>query len=497
MKFNELEIREEILKAIEDMGFTEATEIQSEAIKIAKTGRDIIAQAQTGTGKTASFVIPMFENLENNDELQALILAPTRELAVQINEEVKKIGKYLDFKSVAVYGGDPIDKQVKLLKENPQVVVGTPGRILDLIRRKKLKFHNMNMFILDEVDEMLNMGFIDDVEEIASKMVNNKQTMMFSATMPDRIKKIAKRFLNDAEHIKIAAKSMTVDKVDQYYTIAKESKKSGVLKNIIDFSGYNKIIIFTQTKRKADEVFAFLADSGYLVDKIHGDLTQKQRLSTIDRFRKGKLNIIVATDVVARGIDIEDVELVVNLELPQDIEYYIHRIGRTGRGNAQKGEAITIVSPNVYKNEFSKYPKYLNCEIHEYSLPTEKEITAKLQTEMYDKLMQMEANNVDSVYYNLVDMFAGEDMRTILARVFSIYAPEISLENRRKKIKEEENKYIEANGGHGNKKKSSNGNRGNRNNGRNRNGNRGSGNRNNGNRGSRNRNNGRSGNKKK
>lgn len=431
MKFNELELREELQKVLVENGFEDATEIQSESIPVALSGRDIIGQAQTGTGKTLAFCLPILNAVADNDSLQVLMLAPTRELAVQIANEIDKLTKYMDVKVLSVYGGDPIDRQIQFLKKRPQIVVGTPGRVLDLIKRGKLKLHEVQYFVLDEVDEMLNMGFIDDVELIASKLNRDKQTLFFSATMPDRIKNICTKFLNDPEIIRVKSKSLTVDKVDQYYVVCKDQQKYQMLKNIIDFKANDKTIIFTQTKRKADEVYEFLIDHKYKVDKIHGDLTQKQRLSTIDRFKAGKLNFIVATDVVARGIDIEGVQLVINLELPQDIEYYIHRIGRTGRGNAARGEAITIVTPRAYDKEFRHYERKLNCVIDKFVPPTESEIVSKLQVSYFEKISESLSKDIEQSYYDLADMFAGEDSRVVIAALLQSAYPELSTKKRK------------------------------------------------------------------
>ncbi len=418
MKLNELNIKPEIVKALEDMEFQNFTEIQAEAIPHAISSRDVLGQAQTGTGKTAAFVIPILEQLDTESkDLQAIILAPTRELAIQICNEIDKIGKYMNVRTLSVYGGEPIDRQMKLLKNNPHIVAATPGRCLDLLKRRKLKLNNIKYFVLDEVDEMLNMGFIEDVEEITKAMPKYKQTLLFSATLPKEIKKICDTYLVDPAHIKVDAKSLTVDKVTQRYIVVKKKLKNEVLDNLLLLGGKQKVIVFTQTKRDCDELYDFLKEKRYRVNKIHGDIVQKQRTKTIEQFRDGQFDILVATDVVARGIDIDGIELVVNYELPQDIEYYIHRIGRTGRGNSEKGDAITLVTPAVYKKEFRTYPKRLKCDITEMERPTYKQVIEKLQHQYLAKMQTELANpelDIDETFLNMSAMLLAETSEYLL-----------------------------------------------------------------------------------
>lgn len=432
MKFEELNVTEKIKKATTEMGFESMTEIQEQAIPAAVSGRDVLGQAQTGTGKTAAFVIPVLENLDLEDKsVQCLMLAPTRELAIQITNEINKLGKYLNVKAVTVYGGDPIDKQIQLLKNNPQIVVGTPGRCLDMIKRKKLKLSEIKFFVLDEVDEMLNMGFIDDVEFIAEKMPKTKQTLLFSATMPERIRKICNTFMVDPLHIKVDAKSLTVDKVTQHYIVVKNMQKKMVLENLLLLRQDQKIIIFGQTKRSCDEIYDFLKERKYRAGKIHGDIVQKQRTDTIVQFRNNKFDILVASDVVARGIDIDGIDLVINYELPQDMEYYIHRIGRTGRGNSTKGEAITLVSPAVYNSEFRHYPKRLKCDIPEMARPTLKDVQSKLKDKYQEELTDAITLNqeVKPVYAEMAkNMAETNDSTKVIELLLAKLYPELSKE---------------------------------------------------------------------
>ncbi len=439
MNFNETKLRPEILSALEKMKFEAMTEIQERAVVSGIEGNDILAQAQTGTGKTAAFCLPIINQIEDNDQLQAIMLAPTRELAVQITTEFKRMAQNLPhIKAISVYGGDPIDKQMKLLRDRPQVVIGTPGRIQDLINRKKLKLHEIRFFVLDEVDEMLNMGFLDDVVEIEKKMPRDKQTLFFSATMPNQIKKVSAKFLREGyDNIKVDAKSLTVDKVDQYYITCKDSRKYEALKNVLDAKQSKKTIIFTQTKRKADETFDFLISQDFKIEKIHGDLSQQQRMQTINRLRNGQVDIIVATDVVARGIDIDGIELVINLQLPQDIEYYIHRIGRTGRAG-NKGEAITIVSHNEYKRQFQNYPRQLKCTITEMDIPKDDEIINTQMQREYAKVADvLVKGEVEPIFREMANMFDEADLREVLAIVFQENYPQLSKTKRKKVIKDQ------------------------------------------------------------
>ncbi len=429
MKFSELGLIEELTKATDKLGFETASEIQAEAIPYGLNGRDVLAQAQTGTGKTLAFLIPILNNLElENKKVQSLILAPTRELAIQIKEEIDKITIFMNVSVMAAYGGEPIDRQLKKLRENPSIVVGTPGRSLDLIKRKKLNLSHIRFFVLDEVDEMLNMGFLEDVETIFELMPAKKQTLFFSATMPKKIKDISNRFLIDPIHIKVAAKSMTVDKVEQSYMICKNKNKPNILKRILLLRQGQKIIIFAKTKRSCDELHSFLVENKYRVAKIHGDIEQKNRTKVIADFKAGKFDILVASDVVARGIDIDGIDLVINFELPQDMEYYIHRIGRTGRGNAKKGEALSLVSPNMYRSEFSQYSKKLNCIIKEIPVPTYEQVKVLLAEQYKEEIaLKINKKELDESYLilgkSLLQDNKPEDVVNIL---LSLLYPELA-----------------------------------------------------------------------
>ena len=344
VKFEDLQINDNIKRAVLEMGFEEPSPIQAQAIPRILTGIDVIGQAQTGTGKTAAFSIPILEMVDPEDKsLQAVVLCPTRELAIQVSTEIRKIGKYMHgIKTLPVYGGQPIDRQIKSLKSGVQVVIGTPGRVIDHINRKTLKMDKVKMVILDEADEMLDMGFREDIEMILDKTPEERQTTFFSATMPKGILDLTKKFQKDPEHIKVVRKELTVPNIKQYYIETKSANKLEVLCRLVDVYDPKLSVVFCNTKRGADELVSDLQARGYFADALHGDLKQTQRDIVMDKFRNGTIDILVATDVAARGIDVDDVEAVFNYDLPQDEEYYVHRIGRTGRAG-RTGISFTFV----------------------------------------------------------------------------------------------------------------------------------------------------------
>ena len=343
--FSELNISASTLKSVQRMGFEEATPIQEGTITHAMEGRDIIGQAQTGTGKTAAFGIPMIEKIDpKNPNIQSLIIAPTRELAIQVSEELYKLGYDKKVRLLSVYGGQEIGRQIRALKNKPQVIVGTPGRILDHINRRTLKLDQVETLILDEADEMLNMGFIDDINTILESVPDNRQTLLFSATMPGPIRKIADKFMKDPVEVKIKSKEMTVENIEQFYVKATEREKFDFLSRILNVHQPELAIIFGRTKRRVDELANALSIRGYLAEGIHGDLSQAKRMSVLKQFKSNKIDILVATDVAARGLDISGVTHVYNFDIPQDPESYVHRIGRTGRAG-KSGIAVTFVTP--------------------------------------------------------------------------------------------------------------------------------------------------------
>lgn len=346
LKFTELGLSEDILSAVSKAGYETPTPIQEQTIMLALDGKDVIGQAQTGTGKTAAFGLPTLDKIDINGGLQALVIAPTRELAVQSQEELFRFGRDKGVKVRSVFGGASIDKQIKALKSGAHVVVGTPGRMVDLIKRRALQLGDIETLILDEADEMLNMGFIDDLEFIIKATPTaTRQTLLFSATMPDAIKKIGVKFMKEPQHVKIVSKEMTSDLIDQYYVKAKEFEKFDVLTRLIDVQKPELAIIFGRTKRRVDEITRGLKLLGYRAEGIHGDLAQQKRLAVLRDFKNGNLDVLVATDVAARGLDISGVTHVYNYDITQDQESYVHRIGRTGRAG-KSGLSITFVSNN-------------------------------------------------------------------------------------------------------------------------------------------------------
>ncbi|MGX7198409.1 degradosome RNA helicase CshA [Enterococcus nangangensis] len=346
MKFTELGLAPELLKAIERSGFEEATPIQAATIPLALAGGDVIGQAQTGTGKTAAFGLPMIQKIDtHNRDLQGLVIAPTRELAIQTQEELYRLGKDKKIKVQVVYGGADISRQIRGLKDHPHIVVGTPGRLLDHINRKTLKLGTVQTLVLDEADEMLNMGFLEDIEKIIKEVPEERQTLLFSATMPNEIKRIGLHFMKEPEHVKIKAKEMTAENIEQYYVKAKEYEKFDVMTRLFDVQSPELTIVFGRTKRRVDELARGLEMRGYKAEGIHGDLSQQKRMSVLKAFKSGRLDVLVATDVAARGLDISGVTHVYNYDIPQDPESYVHRIGRTGRAG-KAGVSVTFVTPN-------------------------------------------------------------------------------------------------------------------------------------------------------
>jgi ATP-dependent RNA helicase DeaD len=343
--FSSLNMKESVLNSINDLKFESPTEIQAVAIPVAMEGFDMIGQAQTGTGKTIAFGAPILSRMApSNGKVQAVIMAPTRELAVQVSEELAKISKYDRTKILAIYGGQSIDRQIMSLRRGVDIVVGTPGRILDHISRKTLKLESANFLVLDEADEMLNMGFIEDIETIMSHLNTDRQTLLFSATMPKAIRDLTKKYMKeDTKHINVNKKSMTVTKTSQHYFEVNFKNKFETLCRILDIESPKCCIMFCKTKAGVDELVEQLMSKGFIAEGMHGDMKQAQRQATLKKFKSGNLNYLIATDVAARGIDVDDVTHVINYDLPQEVESYVHRIGRTGRAN-KEGIAYSLIN---------------------------------------------------------------------------------------------------------------------------------------------------------
>lgn len=405
VEFKELYISEETLRAIADMGFKSPSPIQEETIPPLLEGKDVIGQAQTGTGKTAAFAIPIIEKIEANDLTQVLVLCPTRELCIQVAKEIGNLSKYkTDIKILSVYGGTQIVKQIKTLKKGVEIVVGTPGRLMDLMRRKVLKLDNLKIVVLDEADEMFDMGFRDDMKFILDATNENRQTCFFSATMGKEISEFSKIYQHNPVTIKIKAQELTVNKIDQYFIKLKEADKEETLTRLLEINKPRLAIIFCNTKRKVDRLVESLSKKSYLVDGLHGDLKQSQRDMVMKKFRNNTIDILVATDVAARGLDVNDVDMVINYDLPQLDEYYVHRIGRTARAG-RSGLSYSLISGR--DNERLKaIEKYTKATIKQAQIPS---------------LVQMDRNQeiavVDDIIEKLENYTSLEKEKSILIRL--------------------------------------------------------------------------------
>lgn len=348
--FGELNLSKKVLQALEEMGFEEPTPIQEQAVPLIAQGHDVIGQAQTGTGKTAAFGIPIVERIEPQvNKIQAFILTPTRELAIQVAAELGRIAKFKRLRVLPVYGGQPIDRQIRSLRSGVHIVIGTPGRVLDHLDRKTMSLEHVKTFVIDEADEMLDMGFIEDIEAIMDQAPENKQSLLFSATMPDPIRKLANKYLKEPQYVSVNKETVTVPQISQLYYEVNLATKIETLCRILDYENYDGVIIFCRTKRGVDELAAALESRGYSAQGLHGDLTQMQRDKAMKTFKNGEADILIATDVAARGIDIDRISHVINYDIPQAPESYVHRIGRTGRAG-REGKAITLIVPQEYRH---------------------------------------------------------------------------------------------------------------------------------------------------
>lgn len=400
-QFNDLSLSAKTLEALLEKGYTQPTPIQSEAIPYGLSGFDFIGQSQTGTGKTMAFSIPIVEQIDlKKKKIQALILCPTRELAVQVSSEINLLCKKIGIKAMAVYGGESIEKQIRELKRDNHIVVGTPGRILDHIRRRTIKLDDVRFAVLDEADEMLDMGFVEDIESILSMTRENRQTMLFSATMPDEIKALANKYLKEPKFIKIKAKQVTVDRIQQYYIKVRNVDKAEVLSRLIVLEMAKRSIVFCNTKKMVDELVHEMQGRGYAVEGLHGDLKQQKRDLVMSQFKRGKIDILIATDVAARGLDIDDVDVVFNYDLPLDEEQYVHRIGRTGRAG-KSGKAYSF----VYGREIERLrsiEQYAKTKVEERKIPRYKDIQDLVIQNYIRRVNEQEITSDLTMYYNIV-----------------------------------------------------------------------------------------------
>ena len=413
-KFEELQLDDRIIRAITEMGFEEASPIQAQAIPVVLEGRDMIGQAQTGTGKTAAFGLPLLQKVDPKvKKRQAVVLLPTRELAIQVAEELRRFAKFMHgIKVLPVYGGQDIVRQIRALKDGTQIVVGTPGRVMDHMRRKTVKMDHVHTVVLDEADEMLNMGFLEDMETILSQLPEERQTLMFSATMPQAIADIAKKFQKDPVTVRVIKKELTVPKVTQYYYEVKPKNKVEVMCRLLDMYSPKLSIVFCNTKRQVDELVQALQGRGYFAEGLHGDLKQVQRDRVMESFRNGRTDILIATDVAARGIDVGNVEAVFNYDIPQDDEYYVHRIGRTGRAGREGKAFSLVVGKEVYK--LRDIQRYCKTKIIPQAIPSLNDITEIKADKILDQVQDI-LNDTDlTKIVNIIEKKLMEDDYTSL-----------------------------------------------------------------------------------
>ena len=410
LSFSELGLSSDVLKAVEDLGYEEATPIQTATIPLLMAGRDVLGQSQTGTGKTAAFGIPAVEKVDPHQRhLQVLILCPTRELAVQAAEEMKKFAKHKrGIRILPIYGGQSIDRQILALRQGVHIVIGTPGRVMDHMRRGTLQVNEVTTLILDEADEMLNMGFREDIETICKDVPEARQTVLFSATMSPEIQAITKRFQRDPETVKASHQQLTVPSIEQVYFEVPGARKADALSRLIDLYDPKLALIFCNTKKRVDDLVSTLQLRGYQADGLHGDLKQSARDRVMDKFRTGRIQLLVATDVAARGIDVDDIEMVFNFDIPQDEEYYVHRIGRTGRAG-RSGRAFSFVSGRNDYYELREIMRYANVKIALEKMPSQDDVEESKLIKLVDQLRDLLVVGGYERYARTVEQVMGEE----------------------------------------------------------------------------------------
>ena len=412
MKFSDFGFKKEIFKAIEDAGFVEPSPVQKEAIPLILEGKDLVAQAHTGTGKTAAFGLPILNMLELDGSVEAVVIVPTRELAMQVSDEIYKFGRNLGINTATVYGGSSYQRQLKHIA-NAAVVIATPGRFLDLLSSGKINI-SPKFMVLDEADEMLDMGFLDDIKEIFSHLDGTRQTLMFSATMPPAIKELAKTILYRPEFVTITKKDTTNTNIKQNFYVVDEWERDDALIRLLDYKNPTKSIIFCRTKKEVDRLSTLLSSKGYSAKGLHGDMEQRQREEVIRAFKKSDIEALIATDVAARGLDVSDVSHVFNYHIPFDSESYVHRIGRTGRAG-REGMAISIVTPSEFK-ALQKIQKDVGSSLESKVIPTIKDVQVKKRTSLIESVKNQE---ISDLARDLVDElkkdFVDEDIALKLA----------------------------------------------------------------------------------
>lgn len=414
--FESFGLKKNILRGIKEAGFSEPSPIQQAAIPIILDGLDIIAQAQTGTGKTAAFGLPLINNLKHNGGIEVLVITPTRELAMQVGDEIFKLGKYSKVKTVSLFGGQPIRRQLELLEKHPQIVIATPGRLLDHLRNERIKNFSPSVVVLDESDEMLDMGFLSDIEEIFTYLSNTHQTLLFSATMPIPIKHLAQKILNNPKLIKVTPEDTTNQDITQRYYIINESEREDAIVRLIDSEMPSKAIIFTRMKKEADILSERLLARGYKARALHGDMEQKERLKSINAFKDSSINILVATDIAARGLDISGVSHVFNFHIPLNPESYVHRIGRTGRAG-KKGVAITLATPLEFK-EIRRIKENTKASIDLYEIPSIQDTMDKQDSNLLDRILKHTISDDALRIYEQIRSHA--DMTQLVCKLLSM-----------------------------------------------------------------------------
>lgn len=414
MTFNDFNLKQELNKAIQTAGFTEPSPIQQDAIPAVLKGKDIVAQAQTGTGKTAAFGLPILNMMKCDGSVEAVVIVPTRELAIQVSDELFKFGKFLNLKTATVYGGTSYSRQIKHIN-NASIIVATPGRFLDLLSKEQISI-NPDYVVLDEADEMMDMGFLDDIKEIFKYLKNRKQTLMFSATMPAPIKKLAEKILIEPEFITITKSEVTNIKIEQSFYVVDEHERDDALIRLFDYKNPTKAIVFCKMKRDVDRLSTYLVSQGFSAKGLHGDMEQRQREEVIKAFKGDTLEVLIATDVAARGLDVKGVSHVFNYQLPFDSESYVHRIGRTGRGG-QEGVAVSIVTPAEFRS-LHKIQKDVGTKIESKIIPNKDAVKDKVLAKLLEDVSNQE---IDESVYAIVDMLKEKfDLSSITYKLASM-----------------------------------------------------------------------------
>ncbi len=418
--FDDLNLKKEVLQAVKYAGFTTPSPIQADAIPFVLAGRDMVAQAHTGTGKTAAFGLPAISMMKLNAGVQMLVITPTRELATQVSDELFKYGRNLGVRTVTVYGGSSYKRQLDLINRGANIVVATPGRLLDILKRNMIDNFNPSMVVLDEADEMLDMGFLDDINEIFSYLPTNRQTLLFSATMPQPIKTLASRILDNPEFISITKGETTNSDIEQLYYVIEESERDDAIIRLMDSETTNKCVVFCRTKSEVDRLSNVLSNAGYLANGLHGDMEQRQRETVIKGFKQNSVKVLVATDVAARGIHVNNISHVFNYHIPFDPESYVHRIGRTGRAGT-KGKAITLLTPLEFK-ELQRIKQKVGTSMGHAFVPSKNDLRAstidslvkkveehKIYDEAHRVLDQLKQDiDEEQIMYKLVSMLLDQ-----------------------------------------------------------------------------------------